>query len=282
MNWPRVKTILILALLAVDLFLGYNILVQHRAASQLPGDMAKSASELLRERGLVIDAGTIPLVRPSLPAIRYTRDDNEMIALARILLEDSSDVVINSDENGETIIASSKGSVRLKENYTVDYVATEDPRAGVDSGEARRIAERLLLALGMSADDYRISDILREETRTVVSVSRLVLGYEIFDHGITLTISGNRVVGLTGRLLPPDQGARQEVDNKDAVNVLFAIVENQEFFESLSSKEIVEMDYGFTGVASADSVSLYPSWRLKDSNEKCYYYEPATGRFFSS
>ncbi len=282
MNWPRVKTILILALLVVNLFLGYNIWVQNRAATELPKEMAKTAAQLLADRGLLIDADSIPLVRPSLPALRYTVDTPSITSLALEILEDSSDSVINTDENGETIIASSEGSIRLWGQNAVEYTAAQNPRTAAEPGDARRIAERLLLRLGMTADDFRIAEIREEETQTVLQVSRLLLGYEVFDHGLTVTVSGDRVVRLTGRLLPAGEGYRQEVDNRDAVNVLFSIVENQDFFDSLSSKELIRMDYGFTGGAGTDSVGLYPSWRLTDKNGKCYYYESATGRFFSS
>jgi len=63
LNWKSVKNLLILLLLAANLFLLYQVLLQQRQLNYLSEQEADDAIALLAERGLTVDKTVIPLKR---------------------------------------------------------------------------------------------------------------------------------------------------------------------------------------------------------------------------
>ena len=88
MEWSKAKTLLILLMLAVNLYLGINIYTQLRARTVEEAGMARDACAMLQARGFELDADAILDLPADLRAYTFARSMSAEQKAARELLGD--------------------------------------------------------------------------------------------------------------------------------------------------------------------------------------------------
>ena len=82
MKPSKITLLLIILLLATNVFLILNIAAVERTKNILPERMITDAVQLLERSGIIIDAADIPDVRPSSPIYEGAISDEELTAFA--------------------------------------------------------------------------------------------------------------------------------------------------------------------------------------------------------
>lgn len=274
MKWARVKTILIIVLALLNAFLLVSLAVQYRSASYLPGEAAQRASGIMEGHGVRVDAGAIPLELPSLPEVSALggRELGEKILAALgdevIIGGLSGDNNVTGDVRpGEEAVQGTLGTVFVS-GRGVRYVRGAAAQDG--GGGAEDAVHGFMSAMGLARGDYSL-----QTQGDAVIASQWVYDRPLFGGEVTFRFDGGAIASIEGCLVTDAAAISGGVDAKDAVNMLFLIVEGGYVTRGDS---VDEMQLGYLSAdGKTGQIALEPVWRVRVSGADCYF-DSMTGR----
>ncbi len=247
MNWSTVKNLLIAILVAANLFLLYNIARQDRTRGYIDAGEVQGAVELLSERGLEVDANTVPLEKFKAPVYESLYSDEYYTEAAQALSASPREVLLSLPNGGFSIIAENGAITEFDAEFGFAYMKydnfdgtayTEITAENFASEAALRdeigtsrlntlisLAEGFLeIAVG---DDYvlsaRIIDSYHDSGSglTYLLAQQMLDGYPIYSHNAVCVFEGDTLVYSAGRwyFAPFDKEYNTELI--DQVNILF-------------------------------------------------------------
>ncbi len=320
MNWASVKNLLIMILVAANVFLIYNISVQNITKNYLSESELRNAAEILSERGQNIDLDGIPQKRFAADIYEsiYPGDETYYAATASKLTGvEQSDLRIFSMPDGSTRISTEQTdgiykNVEFTNDFSFSYwisgnqseMAYNDITADdfdESSEELSPMSKTRLAALskltvaflGVSEQDESELAVYIEggyiDTKRGASyliVSQRLSDTEVFRHRVICIFEGEQLIAATGRWYFENLGANYDYDLYDQVSILFTNYKN------ISSKQednefpdVDSMSSCYSTYMNPDKTALYfiPAWEIDHSNGQTIVYNAARStEYYSS
>jgi len=181
MEWGKVKTVLIVVLLIVNLILGGNIFLQLHERQQAEEGALLAALAMAENRGVTILSPEALQLPVSLPAYSSARMPSAEKAFATALLGEAE---AQEAGGGVTFYTSESGSVSFRRGGAMEIVLfgdwREDPdgllarleEAGLDLSDAVRSTQDGMLTLRQTVERYATDNVLQcsaAEEQTIIT-----------------------------------------------------------------------------------------------------------------
>ena len=243
MSWSKLKTIIILILLILNLFLFSLVAFLQVQSARYEASALSQALEVLTQSGISIDASALP-ESMDLPTLSVARDTVREQEVAEQLGGSRSDQLVSFLNYGR-------------------FYATLDPARPVPEGSSRtQQTQELLQSLGIEV--WQVT----EEADGSVSAVQSLNGVPVFTPDTVLTAAydeSGQMVSLSGRLL---LGATTEVpENREPVSMptvllsfLSAMSDWADVYQSIES---IQAAYLVSFVPTlTDPIRLTPVWHI--------------------
>lgn len=154
MEWSKAKSLLILLMLAVNLYLGINIYTQVRARANQEEEMVLAACDILRQRGIEFDEEAVLALPSGLQSWTWVRDpEAERRAAVRLLGECTEE----RPGGGIYVYSSAAGKVIFRSG---GYVELQPAEGGDVQGPGQLLeleGENSRLGVQAAEDSYTLS-----------------------------------------------------------------------------------------------------------------------------
>ena len=191
MQWDKVKNVLIVILVAVNVFLLGNLGRQFWQTRQQEAELVSSLRTLMQDYGLALDEDfSLPndVVLPEL-SIDRSRPNEEASAIAMLGGEPER----TEQEDGTVIFEGERGTVEWGADGSVSGSITTGEAMPTDAGAALRLAKRLFSDWKLQAEDA----VFRAEG-TSVTMTGTVAGLPVFNRTLTIRFTGDGFASLSG------------------------------------------------------------------------------------
>ena len=191
MQWDKVKNVLIVILVAVNVFLLGNLGRQFWQTRQQEAELVSSLRTLMQDYGLALDEDfSLPndVVLPEL-SIDRSRPTEEASAIAMLGGEPER----TEQEDGTVIFEGERGTVEWGADGSVSGSITTGEAMPTDAGAALRLAKRLFSDWKLQAEDA----VFRAEG-TSVTMTGTVAGLPVFNRTLTIRFTGDGFASLSG------------------------------------------------------------------------------------
>ena len=191
MQWDKVKNVLIVILVAVNVFLLGNLGRQFWQTRQQEAELVSSLRTLMQDYGLALDEDfSLPndVVLPEL-SIDRGRPNEEASAIAMLGGEPER----TEQEDGTVIFEGERGTVEWGADGSVSGSITTGEAMPTDAGAALRLAKRLFSDWKLQAEDA----VFRAEG-TSVTMTGTVAGLPVFNRTLTIRFTGDGFASLSG------------------------------------------------------------------------------------
>lgn len=311
MNWSTVKNLLIAILIAANLFLLYQILMQDRSRSYIDADEVADAISLLATRGLTVPPEGVPLAKFDSPVYESIYSDKYYYEVAEALsgskstpaqmLPDGSFSI--AMENGDLVQLDSEFDFSIEKAGISDSSAYTDITAEAfvllsDSGE--EIPSSRMKALKRKATDFltcRASDdsSLSAEIidgfydsasgHSLLLARQSISGCRIYSHYAVLVFDDEELLCASGRWYFAPIDASYTAELYDQVNILFTDLKTlrADDDEAETLPAVTAMSACYAVYWNADKTALYfiPAWQIEHSGGAVIVYNAANSTVYS-
>lgn len=266
MEWSKVKNIIILILLTVNILLLVQTAQQEQKSRQYREEARSGAVEVLRRQGYEVAPDALPEEK-ALAAMTAERDRESEERMAGALLG----TVEKTDDGVRVSYAGERGecSFRSDGSFTAAFMAGTHPV----EGEAGRHAVKLLAGAGYPCELVGVAE---ENGETVVTVRQTWEGASLFScttqliyqGGELKSIAGNRLFGTPTR----DSGGGEAMDAATAlVRFMGGMREGGHVFT-----RIEQLSAGYLVTGSGRKLQMEPTWRIA-TDAGTFLMDGATG-----
>ena len=277
MDLSRAKTILIVAFLALNLFLSYRLWFVPQflqAGRSITGQEVESARELLEEHGYEVLAA-IPREVPSLSLLHVSREQLPPSAWVEAILGEDMTGVVN--ESGNIQFEKGDETVEVASNGQVFY--QRQGAVGSSSGQEGRLqlAESFLRERQLWQDDlkYDAQWTLSSAAGTQVSFVQTHQGFPLFFSTVDVYIADGAVYAANVHRVEPLGFSNQEIQVISAVEAIDAFIELAEGYQGMPIEDI-SLGY-FSADYDAERWEIVPVWRIATSDGTTFYINAFTG-----
>jgi len=253
MDWKRAKTILILLLVLVNLFLLGNLLYTRYEADHAQKAFAEDVASTLSKQGVYIDADQIPRETPRRTALFIQRDELQEQTIAQTLTAGTAGM---DTQRGLVTAFGPQGAVSWRMGGILEAVVTLPQNAQHSAASAQERSEKLMEACGLDPDS-----LVMQSTGDTTRIYQCYNGYRVFNSGLTASWT-DVSCSLTGRLYTGTALANESGTEMSPGSVLLyyaAMVQRGE----IPAGEILDMECGYVGqTLPASGIKLIPAWRI--------------------
>lgn len=259
MQWDKVKNVLIVILLAVNLFLIGNFGAKLWQNRQRAEELEANLRTLTQAYGIQLDgAFHLPQdkVLPTL-SIDRSRADEEAVALAML----GDDAERTEQEDGTVQFTSDRGKAEWRADGTVRAECATGQDAPADASAALRQAKQLFSDWGLQAEDASFTS-----DGLTVTLTGTVAGQPVHNRMLTLSFEKDSSVSLTGLWsfgtpYTTVRGSGVSCNAADALLEFAARVQDTTEIDSMTAGYRMEVD-------SNRRLQLTPTWKIEtDSGE---------------
>lgn len=277
MDWQKTKSILILALVATNLILIFNIWGSKSLFADKPNvdsDEWKKVIELIREKSVHYNGGSV-LAPEMLKGIKleYQMYDAEDIAY-RLLGNYTEDTGRYKSADGS--------EVTLELGNKLIYTAKAKPGIGerkpLTDEAAKQLSEAFLAKAMLISSDAKLWDITREGNLTSVIYRQYEDKLFLDDAYMTITLKGNEVVRFERKWFNSSFALDYERQIIHPAKALYRAAD--QILESGETKPVIieklELGYRLDStslVTSVKSGEASPYWRVLTKTGNVYYIE---------
>ena len=263
MEWSKLKTIILLMLAGVNLFLLLLVGLRAGRGAVYEEEARQAAAQVLEEGGITFGLEQVP-DDISLPVLSLTRDREREEADAQSLLGDVSGVRPRYTGAGGTAEFSMNGS------FLVEFSGTAHSlQPGQDVADTSRA---YLARIGFQATEGWVE---HQGDLTVFTCLQLWEGTPVFSCPATLTWQGSSLVRMEGVRLAGEASAGTGQSLLSTPTVLLRFLSGISQGGYVCSR-IDGMEAGYLAAGSSRTVQLSPVWRVR-TDTGYFYVDAATG-----
>jgi hypothetical protein len=271
----RAKTILIVAFLTLNLFLGYRLWLSPQglqAGRALTGEEAEAARETLLEAGFEMLA-PIPRQIPRLSLLHVSSvPHNNNSWVGKFFGEDVPGTV--TDEMS-TLYIMGQESVEVAQNGLITYLSVAvDDSAGEDS---RQIAERFMRDRGLWQDDLRLDQTISRDAAGSARYRyvQTYQGFPLFFSSVEVLVTDGSVSELTLFRVAPLGFSNHEIQVISAADAVATFVSQNPNFPD---KRISDISLGYYSQNyDAERWEIVPVWRIAALDGTMFFVNAFTG-----
>lgn len=161
MEWKRVKTLLLILLLACDLGLGISLGAQYFTQRRREDQALTDALELLRRDGILVDPSQAAALESGLQALLVTRDtDHERIVMERLL----GACTVTDQGGGVLTYSGVQGTVTVRNGGYIEgacspegFLTTLEEALGVEHTDRQILSGLELYNTGLQLENGRLT-----------------------------------------------------------------------------------------------------------------------------
>ena len=259
MQWDKVKNVLIVILLAVNLFLMGNLGVKLWQNRQREDGLEASLRTLAAGYGLTLDDAFDLPEDKVLPELSIDRSRTSEEALAAAMLGEGMERT--EREDGAVVFESEAGTVEWSADGRVKASLTAGGDTPADEAAALQQARRLFADWGFTAEDASFA-----ADGMAVTLRGTVAGLPVFNRALTLRFDGAGLVSLSGlwSFGTPYTTVRSSGVSCNAADALLEFYAKQP-----EADAILSMEAGYRmQTDSSRRLQLTPTWKIvTDSGE---------------
>lgn len=272
MNSSRLKWLLIIIFLAVNVFFVFQYRSYLNSLSNYTDKEINTAVKILNESGTPIKKDAIPIDKTIEDVLKFEYSDEHTEKLAEhIMSEDFASYVlpdgINYSNDSETLIFRNETefeySVKTSDNRYTAYFdnLNENPNGEGIKKYIRKLSDKLFRQA--VTDSFKITlkpvaSLTKDET-VIIKVQQVINSYPIDQSEIIAVFVSDKIVNIKGKLFYSSEISKLSADSLDHINVLFNVTG--------ITDEIIEIEKIYFPVTT-DSGTLYltPSYMLTCKN----------------
>ncbi len=268
MEWSKIKNIILLILLTVNLLLLGQAAAQESQRRRYQAEALEGAVEVLRQHGYTVAEGALPTQQGALISLTAERDRSGEEALAQALLGTAQ----RTEDGARTAYQGAGGSCWFRGDGSFAFLFTSGAQP-LDGVKIETHAEQLLRGvaythrvLGMEdqAGETRVQVVQTWEEQPVFSCTAEL----VYRDGSLIEFSGTRLVG------PPvyETEGEQGMDLPTAlIRFMSGMQEGGHVFT-----RIERMTEGYRAVGASRRMTLRPVWEV-DTNVETVLVDGVTG-----
>ena len=258
MNWGKVKTILIIFFLFVDVFLALNVFPGNK--KEPTQDTINQTVEVLASRGISVSRDIVVQKRREYKTIEADNAIEDYEKFARTRLGDDINAV-----NG-TSFSGNGGKVRFNgELFTFEAAETVQGDAVGTASDAQNIAKKYLVDLLPDLNKADVSSSIIPDGYRIVFTNKLG-GMPLFNSQVTVDVCMGSVKKISGSWFYKTESSGNENNLK---SITSALIECISMFETGKGTEITSIDLGYTLFEENTyhkSAVLIPVWQICTAN----------------
>ncbi|NLP36783.1 MAG: hypothetical protein GX357_03945 [Firmicutes bacterium] len=274
MDLSKAKTLLIVAFLGLNIFLGYKLWANPKSLWQgdvLTNEQAEQARELLQAHGFSLQT-PIPKQIPQLALLhvaRYTRP------LSFWLNTFFPECEVQQRRSGqERIFACEHSTLVVYDNGRIVYKAKDSESIGVESSKA--IAERYLREKNLWHNSLRFDLVVVDGMKERFRFIQTYQGFPLFFCLTEVDLVDGNVTDVKIDQVNPLRFAQQEVTVISALTAIEKFVE--EGAQHFTDKTIVDISLGYYSQDyNASRWEVAPVWRIATADGKAFYINAFSG-----
>ncbi len=269
MNWERMKNVMIVFLVAVNLVLLVTLYSVETANTSLSKEAVANAVRLLENHGIRVDETVIPSKSESMGTLPMIAAVDSHERFATVFLGTTYEHQKEA-ETGTHVYTYDGRTIRLNGGYVKYYSGRE--QGGAASEEIWRSAKARLEESGIdlsSAIESRVSDyetVYRQQYK----------GKSFFEGILTVTADESGILSVEGFWMIPGGAPYDKEYVGLATDALSAFLKDQT--RLASSVEITDISLGYSVLLGESEINFseataIPVWRLATADGMMYYYD---------
>ncbi len=269
MEWSKIKNIILIILLTVNLFLLVLVAYREERSARYQASARENAAGVLAQNGIMVDVESLPR-DTSLASLSMERDRAQEAAAAAALLGASNE----SGQGGTVLYTGEKGTARF--SRTGDFSA--DLLAGAYLLEGLSEREHAIRTLALLGFEGEVLSAEEDGGKTVVAARQLWKGVPVFTCRAVLVYEDGELVSIqdgSSRLTGTPAGGGDLV-NLSVVTALLRFLDGlNKLGDVCTSLTGMTPGYVFAGGYS-DPITLRPVWYIT-TDTGAYYLDAGTG-----
>nr|WP_317325055.1 hypothetical protein [uncultured Flavonifractor sp.] len=270
MEWSKLKNVMLLMLVGVNIILLMLVGAQERRADRYQEETRQAAQAVLEQSGISFLVEEFP-EDLALPVLTVTRDRDSEAAVAEALLGEAT---LQNESEVRPRYTGPGGTAEFSMNGT--FTATLLPGRWTRTGgqDLEAACRPCLDAIGFTGT---LTGMESSGTATAVTYCQLWEGMPLFSSSLTLYWEGDELVRIEGQRL---SGTADSAAEKDLLSTPTLLVR---FLEGINQggyvcSRIDSMTSGYLTKGTARQVQLTPVWRFV-TDTGTYYVDALTGEF---
>lgn len=274
MDWSRAKNILILILLALNIFLFVNISV-HNPGSSISGETISNTVKILGTRGITVKC-EVPRTNNAPGKLSYNENAKlDKLKIARRLLADM-DLSASSIKGGKEAVKGSK-KLTFTNDYSLVYEDT-DPKENINISDKKSVEKslrRYLDMLYLPSSAYYL-DVFTKNTdgSVILKFREKYKDYFVFENCTEITATKDGVINLKCEYREMDS---MMSPNKKIISAYQILLKQ---YGDGTKAVITDIDLGFMEYKlGQDTREIYkrPVWRVRTGDGKERFFSASEG-----
>ncbi len=277
MSWSKVKTLLIILFLFLNIFLAYNLYYKNGTSGEISTRTIEETVEILKRNNVEIDKSIISRKTRKIKKVEILNSIDTHYSLAKSLIGECY-----KTEDGYT---GELGEIKYKE-VAFEYVNYDKTnKKSITESNAIDVAVKFLKEKGFEIKSADVRDFLKNDKNYIVKFGKSIGDYPVYESYLTVKISSDgMLLGAEGYW--PQVKNNSGDTNVEVVNettVLINLLSLEEFNYGIENT-IVDIQLGYTLGSQPETetpilLTLLPSYRVILKNGENYIFDAKTGEF---
>lgn len=265
MNWSRAKSILILFLIFTSLLLSGMLHISNQKSSMIEPQTISYTTQLLEKKGVYISPELLPNKLYSLSVYEGENVISDYFEFAKTVFPDAEKI---SDTNYN----SSMGTIEFfGDKFDIKFSDGLPTDKKLKSPSEK--AKNYLSTIGINISDAVINTTNNAEGLFTVCFTNKLNGYSLFDNKISVTLSGENIVAVSGVWFGKKSVQSSNFTLDSAPGLLLKYTEQNPEFRNI---EITAIEIGYAineqGVFHKES-SILPVYKIVTSDGNEFYID---------
>ncbi len=280
MNWSKVKTILIVVFLGVNIFLLTSMMISANKTIMISSETLDNTIEILKKNNIEIDRELIPKKMENLSFLMMQNTFQDTNSIVQKLLGKDYSIKIN-----DKVITFTKGSQLIKiTGCKFEYLdGTSD--AGItefDDTTLEKHARKYLDKLQYNSEYLHLSNIKQKNEKTYnLTFVQEYEGARVYGNDIIIEIINGNLVRIMGYGLEPVGLTKEKIPSRHVTGALIEFIREEDRAKAQKTTITdISIGYNINNIKEKwDSldfmeINIKPVWRIVTDEGK-YYYFPA-------
>ncbi len=268
MDWSRAKTLLIILLVALNIFLLTTFIARESELQNDEREVRQNIQAIAQKQGFEIPAEIIPSDTVKI----YPVTMSERVSFKNVAENILGEVSENASENGKVYSGKAGSLLTFDDSFSLVYESGSEIK---DKKGAVALAKDLTKAFGISEQSKSL-ECVETDSGYVITCSELLSGVEVFDCATEIMISKSGSVIARGKLLAEKSISRPNDEIHNISSLMLTYIDIMKS-KGKTNVRVAEISLGYTSKAPASGiVTLAPTLRI-NSDAGSHYIDMMTG-----
>jgi regulatory protein YycI of two-component signal transduction system YycFG len=265
MDWSKSKIVLIILFVALNVYLGFNV-IKYYQSDNISGETITEVQKLLDNNGVAVNCD-IP-VETKCYRLNYTIAEFDQIKVIKTLLGETN-ISSKDIQEGKGLV---KGSKSLEfENQNIIKYSNKDPHEFVDTSnydEVITYCKYFLTLIGVSSSEYVVEDYGENKDSSItLLLTEKYKGYLVYNNFAEIKISKKGIISLKCGKVGIIGLEKNKIDIVPAYKIL---IKN---YVGSKNTVIKNIDLGFHCIYPSEGTNYQavPEWRIKSKDGIRYF-----------